>query len=285
MAGTLYIVATPIGNLEDITLRALRILKEVDLIAAEDTRRTRKLLTHYGIQKPLTSYHEHTGKTKSTQLIHRLREGCRMALLSDAGTPLLSDPGFRLVQAVIGEGIPVIPIPGPSALTAVLSASGLPTDSFIFEGFLPAKKNARRGKLASLREEERTLVFYEAPHRVRESLLDLLKILGDRAVVLGREVTKIHEEFLRGPVSQVIIEAKRREWRGEITLVVAGAVRVRGGDRERDRDREGELRAEIQRLRGEGMRVKEIAEVLGENFSIPKKEVYRLVLATYGVRP
>lgn len=285
MAGTLYIVATPIGNLEDITLRALRILKEVDLIAAEDTRRTRKLLTHYGIQKPLTSYHEHTGKTKSTQLIHRLREGCRMALLSDAGTPLLSDPGFRLVQAVIGEGIPVIPIPGPSALTAVLSASGLPTDSFIFEGFLPAKKNARREKLASLREEERTLVFYEAPHRVRESLLDLLKILGDRAVVLGREVTKIHEEFLRGPVSQVIIEAKRREWRGEITLVVAGAVRVRGGDRERDRDREGELRAEIQRLRGEGMRVKEIAEVLGENFSIPKKEVYRLVLATYGVRP
>lgn len=280
MAGTLYIVATPIGNLEDITLRALRILKEVDLIAAEDTRRTRKLLTHYGIQKPLTSYHEHTGKTKSAQLIHRLREGCRMALLSDAGTPLLSDPGFRLVQAVIGEGIPVIPIPGPSALTAVLSASGLPTDSFIFEGFLPAKKNARREKLASLREEERTLVFYEAPHRVRESLLDLLKILGDRAVVLGREVTKIHEEFLRGPVSQVIIEAKRREWRGEITLVVAGAVRVRGGDRERDRDREGELRAEIQRLRGEGMRVKEIAEVLGENFSIPKKEVYRLVLAS-----
>ncbi len=282
MSGALYIVATPIGNLEDITLRALRILKEVDLIAAEDTRRTKKLLTHYGIQKPLTSYHEHTGNTKSAQLINRLREGARVALVSDAGTPLLSDPGFRLLQVVIDEGIPVIPIPGPSALTAVLSASGLPMDSFAFEGFLPAKNTARRERLTGLREEKRTLVFYEAPHRVRESLQDLLEILGDRAVVLGREVTKIHEEFLRGPVSRVIIEAERKEWRGEITLVVAGAARVIRGDRERDKDRDRALRAEIQRLRGEGMRVKEIAEVLGEKFSIPKREVYRRVLASGG---
>jgi len=180
MTGILYIVATPIGNLEDITLRALRILKEVDLIAAEDTRRTKKLLTHYGIQKPLTSYHEHNEKTKSSQLIHRLKEGCCVALVSDAGTPLLSDPGFRLVQGAIRAGAQVIPVPGPSALTAVLSASGLPTHSFAFEGFLPAKKAARRKLLTRLREEERTLVFYEVPHRVQESLRDILDILGSR---------------------------------------------------------------------------------------------------------
>ena len=174
MPGLLYIVATPIGNLEDITLRALRILKEVDRIAAEDTRHTRKLLTHYGIQKQLTSYHEYNEKTKSSQLIHRLKEGCRVALVSDAGTPLLSDPGFRLVQEAICAEAQVIPVPGPSALTAVLSASELPTDHFAFDGFLPAKKAARRKYLTGLREEERTLVFYEAPHRVQESLRDIL---------------------------------------------------------------------------------------------------------------
>jgi len=221
-SGTLYIVATPIGNLEDITLRALRILKEVDLIAAEDTRHTKKLLTHYGIQKHLTSYHEYNEKTKSSQLIHRLKEGCRVALVSDAGTPLLSDPGFRLVQEAIRAEVQVIPVPGPSAVTAVLSASGLPTDHFAFDGFLPAKKAARRKYLTGLREEERTLVFYEAPHRVQESLRDILEILGDREIVLGREVTKLHEEFLRGSVSQLISATEPREWRGEITVVVGG---------------------------------------------------------------
>ncbi len=276
MPGLLYIVATPIGNLEDITLRALRILKEVDLIAAEDTRHTKKLLTHYGIQKPLTSYHEHNEKTKSSQLIHRLKEGCRVALVSDAGTPLLSDPGFRLVQGAIRAEAQVIPVPGPSALTAVLSASGLPTDHFAFDGFLPAKKAARRKTLTGLREEERTLVFYEAPHRVQESLRDILEILGDREIVLGREVTKLHEEFLRGSVSQLISATEPREWRGEITVVVGGAGRAR--DRVRDRDRENEISAEIQRLRAEGMRVKEIAEIVGERFSMSKREVYRLAL-------
>lgn len=276
MAGTLYIVATPIGNLEDITLRALRILKEVDLIAAEDTRHTKKLLTHYGIQKPLTSYHEHNEKTKSSQLIHRLKEGRRIALVSDAGTPLLSDPGFRLVQEAIRAEAQVIPIPGPSALTAVLSASGLPMDSFAFEGFLPAKKAARRQKLAGLREEERTLVFFEVPHRVQESLRDILEILGDREIVLGREVTKMHEEFLRGSVSQLISDTGPREWRGEITVVVGGAGRDR--DTKKDSDRDREIRAEIQRLRAEGMRVKEIAEIVGEKFSMSKREVYRLAL-------
>ncbi len=274
MVGTLYIVATPIGNLEDITLRALRILKEVDLIAAEDTRHTKMLLTHYGIQKPLTSYHEHNEKTKSSQLIHRLKEGCRVALVSDAGTPLLSDPGFRLVQEAIRAEAQVIPVPGPSALTAVLSASGLPTASFAFEGFLPAKKAQRRKTLTGLREEERTLVFYEVPHRMQESLRDILEILGDREIVLGREVTKVHEEFLRGSVSQLISDTGPREWRGVITVVVGGGRKDRDGDRDRDM----ELKAEIQRLREEGMRVKEIAEILGERFSMSKREVYRLAL-------
>jgi len=278
MAGTLYIVATPIGNLEDITLRALRILKEVDLIAAEDTRHTKKLLTHYGIQKPLTSYHEHNEKTKSSLLIHRLKEGYRVALVSDAGTPLLSDPGFRLVQEAIRAEAQVIPVPGPSALTAVLSASGLPMASFAFEGFLPAKKGARRKTLTGLREEQRTLVFYEVPHRMQESLRDILEILGDREIVLGREVTKVHEEFLRGSVSQLISDTGPREWRGEITVVVGGARKDRNRDTKKDSDRDREIRAEIQRLRAEGMRVKEIAEILGERFSMSKREVYRLTL-------
>jgi len=278
MAGTLYIVATPIGNLEDITLRALRILKEVDLIAAEDTRHTKKLLTHYGIQKHLTSYHEYNEKTKSSQLIHRLKEGCRVALVSDAGTPLLSDPGFRLVQEAIRAEAQVIPVPGPSALTAVLSASGLPTDHFAFDGFLPAKKAARRKHLTGLREEERTLVFYEAPHRVQESLRDILEILGDREIVLGREVTKLHEEFLRGSVSQLISDTGPREWRGEITVVVGGAGRARDTKQDSDRDRDREIRSEIQKLRKGGMRVKEIAEILGERFSMSKREVYRLAV-------
>ncbi len=278
MAGTLYIVASPIGNLEDITLRALRILKEVDLIAAEDTRHTKKLLVHYGIITPLTSYHQHNENAKSASLVQRLSSGCRIALISDAGTPIISDPGFRLVQGAIHAGIPVVPIPGPSALTAVLGASGLPTDRFAFEGFLPARKAERRERLRELREEQRTLVFYEAPHRVKESLQDLLEILGDRQMVLGREMTKVYEEFIRGSVSELAAQAKTKEWRGEMTLVVRGAVGDRVSKRERDRD----LRSEIKKLRKEGMRVKEIAELLGERFSLSKREVYRLVLEGEG---
>jgi 16S rRNA (cytidine1402-2'-O)-methyltransferase len=278
MAGTLYIVASPIGNLEDITLRALRILKEVDLIAAEDTRHTKKLLVHYGIITPLTSYHLHNENAKSASLVQRLSSGCRIALISDAGTPIISDPGFRLVQGAIHAGIPVVPIPGPSALTAVLGASGLPTDRFAFEGFLPARKAERRERLRELREEQRTLVFYEAPHRVKESLQDLLEVLGDRQVVLGREMTKLHEEFIRGSVSELAALAKTKEWRGEMTLVVRGAI----GDRVSKTDRDRDLRSEIKKLRKEGMRVKEIAELLGERFSLPKREVYRLALECIG---
>ncbi len=278
MSGTLYIVASPIGNLEDITLRALRILKEVDLIAAEDTRHTKKLLVHYGIATPLTSYHQHNESAKSASLVQRLSSGCRVALISDAGTPIVSDPGFRLVQGAIQAGIPVVPIPGPSALTAILSACGLPSERFVFEGFLSARKAERRERLRELREEQRTLVFYEAPHRVKESLQDLLEILGDRQMVLGREMTKVYEEFIRGSVSELAAQAKTKEWRGEMTLVVRGAI----GDRVSKRDRDRDLRSEIKKLRKEGMRVKEIAELLGERFSLPKREVYRLVLEGEG---
>ncbi len=273
MAGVLYIVASPIGNLEDITLRALRVLKEVDLIAAEDTRHTKKLLAHYGIATPLTSYHQHNEIAKSASLVQRLSSGCRVALISDAGTPIVSDPGFRLVQGAIHAGIPVVPIPGPSALTAVLSASGLPSERFVFEGFLPARKSQRRERLRKLREEPRTLVFYEVPHRVEESLQDLLEVLGEREMVLGREMTKLYEEFIRGSVSDLVAQAKVKEWRGAMTLVVEGK---RG--RDKDNEKVKDLRSEIKKLRKEGMRVKEIAEILGERFSLSKREVYRMVL-------
>ena len=271
MSGVLYIVATPIGNLEDITLRALRVLKESDLIAAEDSRHTRKLLTHYGISTPLTSYYDEIEQEKAALLVEQLKKGKNIALVSDAGTPTLSDPGFRLVQAAIQQSVPIVPVPGPSALTAALSASGLPTDRFAFEGFLPAKKQERRARLQRLREETRTLVFYESPHRVQESLKDLLEILGDRELVLGREVTKVYEEFIRGRVSAVSAAVARSEPRGEITMVIGGY----GGE---ERPTEEILRAEIEKLKKKGLRVKEIAEILGEKFSYAKKEIYRLVL-------
>jgi len=214
---------------------------------------------------------------KSPSLVHRLSSGCRIALISDAGTPILSDPGFLLVQAAIRARISVIPIPGPSALTTVLGASGLPMDRFAFEGFLPARKAERKERLRELREEQRTLVFYEAPHRVKESLQDLLELLGDRQMVLGREMTKLHEEYIRGSVSELAAQAKVKQWRGEMTLVVEGK---KDGDSDIDREGERErvLKTEIKKLRKEGMRVKEIAELLGERFSLSKREVYRMVL-------
>lgn len=271
MGGVLYIVATPIGNLEDITLRALRVLKEADLIAAEDTRHTRALLNHYGIETELTSYHEHNERTKAHALAERLKRGERIALVSDAGTPTLSDPGYRLVREAVEAGVPVVPVPGASALTAVLSVSGLPTDRFAFEGFLPAKKAQRRERLRGLREEKRTLIFYEAPHRLQESLQDLIDILGEREAVLGREITKIHEEFIRGRLSELKARVADREVRGEITLVVMGAAGEAAPS-------EGLIRAEIQKLRKNGLRVKEIATILGEKFSCSKREIYRLAL-------
>src|ERR1700690_4108096 len=220
---SLYLVATPIGNLEDITLRALRILKEVDLIACEDTRQTLKLLSHYGIQTRLVSYHEHNEMTKAAELVVDLEGGAKIALVTDAGMPGISDPGFRLITLAIRHHVPVVPIPGASAYLAALVASGLPTDSFRFSGFLPAKSGQRRKMLDSVRESPRTQVFYEAPHRLLETLADIVEVLGaDRHVVVAREVTKMHEEFLRGRAGAVLDQLKKRgEVKGEITLLIA----------------------------------------------------------------
>ncbi|MGA9527485.1 MAG: 16S rRNA (cytidine(1402)-2'-O)-methyltransferase [Terriglobales bacterium] len=220
---TLFLVATPIGNLEDITLRALRILKEVDLIACEDTRQTQKLLSHYDIHTRTVSYHEHNEMTKAAELVVDLEGGARIALVTDAGMPGISDPGFRLITLAIRHRVPVVPIPGASAYLAALVASGLPTDSFRFSGFLPAKSGQRRKLLESVRESPRTQVFYEAPHRLLETLGDIVAVMGpDRHIVVAREVTKLHEEFLRGRAGEVLKELKARgEVKGEITLLIA----------------------------------------------------------------
>jgi 16S rRNA (cytidine1402-2'-O)-methyltransferase len=271
MPGILYVVATPIGNLEDITLRAVRVLKEVDLIAAEDTRHTQILLNHYDIHKPLTSYHEHNERTKAQPLVERLVRGENVALLCDAGTPAISDPGYRLIIEATRAGVRVVPLPGASALAAALSASGLPTDRFVFEGFLPAKRRERKTKLQALQNESRTLVFYEAPHRLMESLQDLQQVLGDREIVVAREVSKVHEEFLRGSLSKVIAQLTERTVKGEITVVVHGSTSESGIS-------EKELEAEISQLAGGGMGVKAISEFLSERYHLSRRKIYQMAL-------
>jgi len=218
--GCLYLVGTPIGNLEDITLRALRILKEVDQIACEDTRHTQKLLSHYDIHKPLISYHEHNELTRAPELVVSLEQGAKIALVSDAGMPLVSDPGHRLVTLCLRHHIPVVPIPGPSALLASLSASGLPNEEFLFVGFLPARSGERRRALERLRIEDRTIIVYEAPHRVAECVADAREVLGNRSACIAREVTKLHEEFRRGKLSELSTSLDERPARGEITLLI-----------------------------------------------------------------
>jgi 16S rRNA (cytidine1402-2'-O)-methyltransferase len=221
----LYLVATPIGNLEDITLRALRVLKEADVIACEDTRQTQKLLNHYGITTRTVSYHEHNEMTRAAELVKDLQEGTSVALVTDAGMPGISDPGFRLISLAIRHHLPVVPIPGVSAFLAALVASGLPTDSFRFSGFLPAKRSERRAALEAVKISPRTQVFYEAPHRIVEALTDVVEVLGtNRHVVIAREVTKLHEEFLRGRASEVLAILKSRDGvKGEITLLIGKA--------------------------------------------------------------
>lgn len=218
--GCLYLVATPIGNLEDISLRALRVLKEVDLIACEDTRQTRKLLSRFEIRKPLESYHEHNEMTRAPELIIRMEDGARVALVSDAGTPVISDPGHRLISLCLRHNLPVIPIPGPSAVIAALAACGLPSEEFTFLGFLPARPTERQHRLRKIAAEPRSLVLYEAPHRLRAMLGDALEILGDRQAVVAREITKIHEEFLRGRIADLLSTFEEKEPRGEITLLI-----------------------------------------------------------------
>jgi len=221
----LYLVATPIGNLEDITLRALRVLKEVDLIACEDTRQTQKLLHHYSIATRTTSYHEHNEAEKASELVKQMQEGASIALVTDAGMPGISDPGYRLITLAIQRQIPVVPVPGASAVLAALVASGLRTDAFQFNGFLPAKRGERRSVLEGIKNSQTTQVFYEAPHRIVEALEDVIEMLGGaRQVVIARELTKIHEEFLRGSATDVLDNLKSREAvKGEITLLIGKA--------------------------------------------------------------
>ena len=221
MPGTLYLVATPIGNLADITHRALQILKDVDLIACEDTRHTRKLLQHYGIDTKTISYHEHNEQQRAAELIDQLKQGKDIAVVSDAGTPSISDPGFRLVRAAIENEVGVVPVPGPSALISALIAAGLPTDEFFFAGFLPARSNARRTRLSELRSVPGTLIFYEAPHRLATTLTDAFEILGERDAVVARELTKIHEEVKRGRLSELGVHyANEENARGEIVVLI-----------------------------------------------------------------
>jgi 16S rRNA (cytidine1402-2'-O)-methyltransferase len=222
-AGTLFVVATPLGNLSDMTLRAIDVLKSVDAIAAEDTRRTRKLLAHFDIKTPLVSYHEHNEKTASLRVVQRLLRGDDVALVSDAGTPLIADPGYSLVTLAVGEGIDVVPVPGPSAVAAAVSAAGLPPLPFYFAGFLPRRSSARRKKLEEIAGLRATLVFYESPHRIPASLSDMAEVLGDRPAAVARELTKIHEEVLRGTLSELARAAGARAWKGEIVVLTAGA--------------------------------------------------------------
>lgn len=221
-SGTLYLVSTPIGNLEDLTLRARRLLAEVDLIAAEDTRHTQRLLQRYDIHTPLTSYHDHNKEEKAPVLIERLRQGQKIALVADAGTPTISDPGYYLINGCIAANIPVSPVPGPSALLAALAASGLPTDAFLFAGFLPRKSGARQRRLAQLEPLRETLIFFESPQRIGRLLEELSQAFGDRRVAVGRELTKLHEEVIRGKLSEVAEKLKGRTVKGEVTVVVAG---------------------------------------------------------------
>jgi len=268
MSGVLYIVATPIGNLEDITLRALRVLREADLVACEDTRQTRKLLDHYGIDKPAISYHEHNEAERAAELVAKLEAGVNIALVSDAGTPLVSDPGYRLVTGAVEAGIRVETIPGPSAIIAALAASGLPTDAFHFGGFLPPRTAQRRKALTKLKDEQATLIFFEAPHRILETLDDIEATLGARSVVVARELTKMHEEFHRGTAAE--LRQRRLPQKGEITLLIGKALAPEVSD-------EPIEDAVAERVRG-GMDRMEAIKAVARERGLSKREVYRLTL-------
>lgn len=267
-SGTLYILATPIGNLEDMTFRAVRVLREVDLIAAEDTRHTRKLLTHFDISKPLTSYFDHNKTLKGTVILDKLKSGLSVALVSDAGTPCISDPGYQLVRDAVAAGVAVVPIPGACAAVAALSVSGLPTDAFVFEGFLPNRSGKRREKLSLLKDEKRLLVFYEAPTRLVATLADIAEILGDRDVVVAREITKIYEELLRGQVSAILETLRERQLKGEIVLLVAPSA-------EAPPVREDAVTELLQRyLFSEGITVKDAVRRVAEETGVARGKVY-----------
>lgn len=273
-AGTLYVVATPIGNLDDVTRRALRVLAQVDLIAAEDTRRTRKLLSHYRISTPVVSYYDAIEHRRAPALVKRLVAGESIALVSEAGTPGISDPGYRLVTAATQAGIKVVPVPGPSALLALLSCSGIPCERFLFEGFLPARGAERRRRIEELVEEERAVVFFEPMRRVHAMLGELQAAFGDRRAALGRELTKVNEEIIRGKLSDIARAIVGREPRGEATLVVEGRTKKRPAERAASVPC-GSFEAAVCELRGEGLPPAEIARTLAERFGLSKREAYR----------
>ena len=274
--GCLYLVATPIGNLEDITLRALRILKEVDQIACEDTRHTLKLLNHFDIHKPMVSYHEHNELTRAAELVLAMEEGANIALVSDAGMPLVSDPGHRLVTLAIRHHIAVVPIPGPAALLAALSASGLPNEEFLFLGFLPARSGERQRALERLRIEDRTLIFYEAPHRIADTIADAVAILGDRPACLAREVTKLHEEFRRGRLTEIFQTLDERPARGEITLVIGAAEKSTPGNYV---DTAQSLAARVDELMHQAkLDRKEALKLAAKERGMSKRDAYRQLL-------
>lgn len=270
--GTLYIVSTPIGNLEDITLRALRILKEADVIAAEDTRHTLKLLTHYGISKPVISYWGEKEQQKAEEVIGRLGNGQSVALVSDAGTPGISDPGGVLVRRALQEGIEVVPVPGPAALIAALTISGFSTEEFVFSGFLPAKQSQRRRFLEELSLEKRTMVLYESPHRVVESMAEMAEIFGGRRMVIAREITKLYEEVMRGTVSEVFERLANSRIVGEFVLVIEGRPEGEGALGTDDAIRE------IRALMKKGLGRKEAVKRVAGQYGLSKKELYDLSL-------
>ncbi len=268
-SGTLYVVATPIGNLEDITYRAVRVLKEAELIACEDTRHTAKLLQHYSIDKPTVSYHEHNEAARAEELVAKLAAGLNVAQVSDAGMPGISDPGYRVIKLAIERGVKVVPIPGASAVVAALAASGLPTDSFQFLGFLPAKSGQRRTLLEALRNAEQTTVVYEAPHRIAETMKDIVELLGaERPVVLARELTKVHEEFIRGSAAEVLQRVQQHELKGEMTLLIG-----KGAGQQTEAKDIGRRLAEI--MQEQKLDENAALKALAKERGISKSEAYR----------
>ncbi len=277
MAGTLYLVSTPIGNLEDITHRALRVLGEVGLIACEDTRHTKKLLNHYGIKTRTISYHEHNERARAAELVELLAKGLDVAVVSDAGTPAINDPGFRLARAAIDAGMRVVPVPGASALIAALVASGLPTDEFFFGGFLPSRSGARRTRLSELRSIPATLIFYEGPHRIAATLKDAREILGEREAVVARELTKMHEEIVRGRLSEL---AKRfaapENARGEMVLIIDRAVIQSGVEADSSAESISEL---VAKLESEGLDHRAALKKAARQLGLTRDEAYRRLVA------
>lgn len=276
MAGTLYLVSTPIGNLEDITHRAVRLLGEVDVIACEDTRHTKKLLNHYGINTRTISYHEHNERERAAELLERLKRGADVAIVSDAGTPGISDPGFRLARLAIDNEVKVVPVPGASALITALVASGMPTDEFFFAGFLPARSGARRARLSELRSIAATLIFYEAPHRIAATLRDALDILGEREAVVARELTKMHEEIARGRLSELAARFSAAERaRGEMVLIIDRTEIQNKGEADKA---VGSLAALVTKLQTEGLDHRAALKKAARELGLSRAEAYRRLI-------